>query len=46
MNWEGEGDYRRDFYSEGQSADFGHGFRQERSVINVYAKAITQASLL
>tara|TARA_R110002110_G_scaffold397456_1_gene612772 strand:+ start:79 stop:576 length:498 start_codon:yes stop_codon:yes gene_type:complete len=43
MNWEGEGDNRRDFYVEGQSTDFGHGFRQERSVINVYAKAITQA---
>ena len=46
MNWNGEKGNRDDYYIKGQSADFGHGFRQERDVVNVYTKAVTQASLL
>ena len=46
MNWNGEKGNRHDYYIEGQEADFGHGFQQQRDVINVYTKAITQASLL
>tara|TARA_R110000782_G_scaffold234724_1_gene320803 strand:+ start:68 stop:208 length:141 start_codon:yes stop_codon:yes gene_type:complete len=46
MNWNGEKYRRDDYYIEGQEADFGHGFRQSRDVINVYTKAITQAVLI
>ena len=41
MNWNGEQYKRDDYYIEGQRADFGHGFQQERDVVNVYTKAIT-----
>ena len=46
MNWNGEKDNRDDFYIEEQNRDFGHGFNQDRAVVNVRLDKINHASLL
>lgn len=46
MNWNGEHGNREDYFIEDQNADFGHGFKQDRAVVNVYLDKINQASLL
>ncbi len=46
MNWNGVPDKREDYYIEDQNRDFGHGYKQDRAVINVYVNKMNHASLL
>ena len=46
MNWKGESGNREDFYIEDQNRDFGHGYKQDRAVVNVRLDKINHASLL